>query len=395
MWRRSGPGGRSPIGDRLIVAYKLGAGALALVAALAVPLVAAGGLPGEVLRLSVVLHEHLSARWSHLFNAVVSGGTSPHLRVLIAALAINGVSNLVEGWAVWRRRPWAPWLIVAATGGLVPMEVVLILERATAAKVVILAVNVATVAYMVRSRMRIRQAPVAAAPRRRTLGPALWLVAGALAGYLVLAYLALPWLVEHRQATRALQVGPDRAVDAVGKPSDPLNVGLVGTREDIFASMQGAGWVPAKPLSRRSGAGIAADALLHRSDPDAPVSTLFFEGRRQDLAFEQQVGGSPRRRHHVRLWLQPRASVTGRPLWVGAASFDRRVGLARDTGQITHVIDPDIDAERDKLIADLVRCRCAISVHRVRGVGPIPQHRHGRLATDGMAAVAVLTPAGR
>ena len=226
-------------------------------------------------------------------------------------------------------------------------------------------------------------------PRRK----ALWL--GALAipgGYLGLAYLALPWLLEHRDATRALSRSPERAVDAAGQPSDHLNVGLVGTREDVFASMQRAGWVEAVPLSRRSGADIAADALLHRSDPDAPVSSLYFEGRRQDLAFEQQVGGSPRRRHHVRLWLQRPASVGGRPVWRGATTFDRGVGFARDTGEITHVTSADIDAERDKLIDDLLRCRCAISVHRVRAVSPIPKRRHGRVYTDGMAAIAVLAP---
>jgi uncharacterized membrane protein (DUF2068 family) len=382
----------SPIGVRLIVAYKVVKATIELAAAVAIPLIVTRGLPNDVIQVIQVLHDHLSAKWGHLFNAVLTAGTWPHLRLLMIALAADGVSSLVEGWAVWRRRPWAPWLIVIATGGLVPMEVVLILDRPTAAKIAILAVNVATVAYMIRARIKARHAPAAPVrPRRRRLRSVLAVGAvGVLAGYLGLAYAALPWLLEHRQARHSVSVAPDRTVDATGRPSDPLNVGLVGTREDVFASMQAAGWVEAKALSRRSAAGIAVDAVLDRSDPDAPVSTLFFEGRRQDLAFEQQVGGSPRRRHHVRLWQHPRTTVAGRPLWLGAATFDRRVGLAHGTGEITHVIDPDIDVERDKLIADLVRCHCAISVHRVRGVGPIPEHRHGRVTTDGMTAVAVL-----
>jgi hypothetical protein len=43
----------------------------------------------------------------------------------------------------------------------------------------------------------------------------------------------------------------------------------------------------------------------------------------------------------------------GRPLWLGAATFDSRVGVSRLTGQLTHHIDADIDKERDKLAADL------------------------------------------
>ena len=34
-------------------------------------------------------------------------------------------------------------------------------------------------------------------------------------------------------------------------------------------------------------------------------------------------------------------------------TFDRRVGLSHDTGQVTHHIAPDIDAERDGLMRDL------------------------------------------
>jgi uncharacterized membrane protein (DUF2068 family) len=294
----------SPFGVRLIVAYKFGKAALELGAAVAVPLAAAHTLPHDLVRLSLVLHEHLSARWSHLYQAVLSAATTSHLRVLTLALAFDGLSSLVEGWAVWRRRPWAPWLIVVATGSLVPIEVALILERPTGMKIFILAVNVATVAYMFHLRLQARHAAAPPVVRRRRLSVrrAVPMVAvGLLGAYVGLAYLALPWLVKQRKAARILTVAPDRTVDAVGQPSDPLNIGMVGTREEISASMQKAGWTAAQPLSRRSGADIAADVLFNRPDPGAPVSSLYFEGRRQDLAFEQEVGGSPRRRHHVRL----------------------------------------------------------------------------------------------
>ncbi len=40
---------------------------------------------------------------------------------------------------------------------------------------------------------------------------------------------------------------------------------------------------------------------------------------------------------------------------VRAATFDTKAGLSHLTGQVTHHIDADIDKERDKLVADMLR----------------------------------------
>ena len=57
------------------------------------------------------------------------------------------------------------------------------------------------------------------------------------------------------------------------------------------------------------------------------------------------------------------------PLWIGAVTYDRSVGLSHRTGQITHHIGPDIDAERDGLIADLGEGGWLTEVFQVTGVG--------------------------
>src|SRR5262249_26165876 len=129
--------------------------------------------------------------------------------------------------------------------------------------------------------------------------------------------------------------------------------------------------------------------------PEAPVSDLFLFGRRQDLAFEKDVGGSPRERNHVRFWKTNLQTDGDRSVWVGAATFDRGVGLSHTTGQITHHIAPDIDQERDQLVHDLEAAHRLTKLYFVTGVGPTVNGRNGggdRYFTDGELAVGVLSP---
>src|SRR5439155_24507659 len=106
----------------------------------------------------------------------------------------------------------------------------------------------------------------------------------------------------------------------------PLNVALVGSEADIQRAFAAAGWSPADPITLRSSLGIAESVVLDRPDPDAPISTLLLFGRHQDLAFEKEVGTSARERNRVRFWRTNLTTDGGRPVWVGAATFDRGVG---------------------------------------------------------------------
>ena len=128
---------------------------------------------------------------------------------------------------------------------------------------------------------------------------------------------------------------------------------LVGSKQQVIRAFAAAGWDPADKITLLSSVEIGLSVVLDRPDLDAPVSALLFEGRKQDLAFEKPVGQSADERHHVRLWMTETPGADGAPLWLGSASFDRGVGLSHDTGQITHHIGPDLDAERGLVIGDL------------------------------------------
>jgi hypothetical protein len=215
----------------------------------------------------------------------------------------------------------------------------------------------------------------------------------AIAAYVVLAYVIAPALWRHYGAHPSLETAPKTTRGPGGVDGDPLNVGLIGTRDEVIRAMLVAAWLPADPITLRSSFKIAASVLLVHPYPDAPVSNLYLFDRRQDFAFEQSAGASARRRHHVRFWAAPQLGMQGRSFWLGAATFDRSVGVSHLTGQITHHIEADVDAERDKLLADLEAAGMLVRRYRVSGVGPTLGRRNGggdRYFTDGELSVGVL-----
>jgi hypothetical protein len=117
--------------------------------------------------------------------------------------------------------------------------------------------------------------------------------------------------------------------------------------------MNAAGWKPADPVTLSSSLRIVGSVLFDRPYRDAPVSPLFYENRKQDLAFEKPSGKSATTRHHVRFWKALDVGDDGVPVWLGSATFDDSLGVSHCTGQITHHVAPDIDAERDLLSNDL------------------------------------------
>lgn len=170
--------------------------------------------------------------------------------------------------------------------------------------------------------------------------------------YVVVAYLILPRDLRRDDASivprldDGLPIVTETTYDA---PGDPLNAEFIGSVDAIADAFNAAGWSPADSVTLRSSLRIAEAVILKKPYGDAPVSPLILFGRRQDLAFEREFGPDPDRRQHVRLWKIPGSDTR----WLAGATFDASVGLSRETGQVTHHIAPDVDAERDRLAANL------------------------------------------
>jgi hypothetical protein len=195
--------------------------------------------------------------------------------------------------------------------------------------------------------------------------------------YVTVSYLILPATWSRIEHEPGLAGRPMVTLTAQGIPGDPINVGLTGSREDVVSAFHLAGWHPADPITLKTSLEIIGSVVLDRSYKDAPVSPLFFEGRREDLAFEKPHGVSADRRQHVRLWLVLEKGADAGPVWFGSASFDSGVTLSRDTGQVTHKISPDVDAERDRLMGDLDQARVIARIYHMKGIGPTLNGRNG------------------
>jgi LssY C-terminus len=231
--------------------------------------------------------------------------------------------------------------------------------------------------------------------RRKWLKYSLTIAGGFGLVYGLLAYLILPAIWRHYEHNPKLANSPKVTHTVEGIPGDPLNIGLVGTRSEVVRALLSAGYYPADPVTIKTSIGIAGSVLLKKAYPTAPVSSLYFFNRKQDLAFEQPAGSSASQRHHVRLWQSPDVDEqSGRMLWVGSATFDRSSGLSHLTGKITHHIAADIDDERNATIASVERVNQVISIYQVTGVGATLQGYNGggdRYFTDGEMTIALLS----
>jgi len=212
----------------------------------------------------------------------------------------------------------------------------------------------------------------------------------------VTAYVIMPaawrW---HTHRHPAIDPAPRITRTALGIPGDPLNVALVGDQNAVVKAVLAAGWHPADPITLRTSLRIARSTVLHLPYEEAPVSNLYLWDRVHDLAFQQCVGGSAKQRHHVRFWRSEEVDEGDRPLWLGAATYDTRAGLSHTTGQITHHISADVDAERDKLLQDLQQASLLARTYWVDGFQEKLQGRNGGgdpYRTDGRLGVGVVVP---
>jgi hypothetical protein len=167
---------------------------------------------------------------------------------------------------------------------------------------------------------------------------------------------------------------------------EPLNLVLAGTRAQVEAAFQAAGYQPFETLWSKAGPRAFVALAAKNGFRAAPAGQV--DGQDAAIAFEKQ-NNTLARRHRVRLW--PRgATVRGQATWLGSAV--RCVDLVFDkaSGTFRHRLDPDTDAEREKVVQDLASAR-RVAARGLAEREPGPRTAApDRLTTDRRLAVVLL-----
>jgi hypothetical protein len=218
--------------------------------------------------------------------------------------------------------------------------------------------------------------------------------------WLIAAYALLPRIHKILSSLYIPDYFIGRARTGDGVLGDPVNLAVIGPERELREAMITAGWTAADPITPTTAWRTLTSTLLRRSYPQAPVSSLYVFGTKQDMAFQREIDGNPRKRHHVRFWKCPEGwKLPGGFAvdWVGAGTYDKRVGLSLFTFQITHKIADGTDEERDFIIETLRRARSVESVHVIKHFFSGYHHRNGggdAIRTDGHLPIIDLLPQG-
>ena len=207
--------------------------------------------------------------------------------------------------------------------------------------------------------------------------------------WVLLTYLLLPRL--HRILTGVYVPGYfiGRARTSDGLLGDPINLALRGHEAQVHAAMTRAGWTRADDLSLTSGRKILTSTLRRRSYAEAPVSPLHLFDRQQDFAYQQEVAGSPSKRHHVRFWRCPEGWLLpgGYSVdWLAGGTYDKSVGLSLFTLQVTHKIEEQTDIERDYIVETVTTATPEVVVEVIKNFSTGYHSRNGGgdlIITDG------------
>lgn len=201
--------------------------------------------------------------------------------------------------------------------------------------------------------------------------------------YIITAYILIPFAMRLVRIFVKPKHIPLYCTTPDGFACDPINIALVGTRQEVMTAMQTAGWHLADSPSLKNLFHELVSLIFNKPYLNAPFSRLYLLGRSQDLGFQLPIGSSPRQRHHVRFWAasytdHPRyeehvdfwqrqqvARTRHRIMWVGAISRDIGIRPVRHTAQLTHMVDPDTNAERELLVKQLRRTKLVSNSRRV------------------------------
>ena len=144
---------------RAIIAYKLSRAVVSFIGSATGLVLGLTGLAGPLQSWAGAVHDHaVSALALELTRLLASAVEPRHILVVAGALGVDGLVLLAEGWALYRGYTWGVWLVVAASAVLLPFEVVALLHKLSAGRVLILGVNLTIATWLLLHAIRNHRA---------------------------------------------------------------------------------------------------------------------------------------------------------------------------------------------------------------------------------------------
>jgi hypothetical protein len=156
---------------------------------------------------------------------------------------------------------------------------------------------------------------------------------------------------------------PERTTTPRGLDADFVNLAFVGSSAQIADAFQAAGWKRSEAMSRQVAFREINAFLMLRNYPHGPISRQLLQGEPSDSSWEKGVD-SIAKRDHLRIWSTPE-TWKGEPVWLSASTRDVGARLSIRKRRFVHIVDPNIDEERERVVRDLTLAGCVDAVDEV------------------------------
>lgn len=207
--------------------------------------------------------------------------------------------------------------------------------------------------------------------------------------------LSTPFATEEKEAdAEARQLAQSttlRTVSEKGRPSDLVNVVLIGQQAWIEEAFHAAGWTAADALTKSTGWKTFHAVAESRGYPEAPMSAQQLDEQPTALEYSKSLD-TYSRRHHVRIYRQA-ALDDGTPVFAASSTQDLAIDYNFKRFRLEHRVDENIDRERSKILNDLNLTACVDSwslVPRPAAAGWITLSTGQRVRSDGALLVVRL-----
>ncbi len=153
-------------GLKLIIAYKALKAPVML--GVAVWLTVAPSRAYEIVEWAAEELSSANSFWSPLGDWIAQHLSLRTLRGGAALAWLDGLFTAAEAVLLILRKPWGEWMVAIGLGALLPFELISVMRKPSIGKIVVLVINAAVVAYLVRRRLNQRRLPSNKEPEVKT-----------------------------------------------------------------------------------------------------------------------------------------------------------------------------------------------------------------------------------